>query len=456
MYFSQMDADLAALAALDDSLDGIVSHLDEALGVVEEVCSIGLTKDNFAQLKQYCPDLKDVEFELSSMPVLLGTESVGNEAAGGLSVLAISGILGIIGTAIAWIISKVFGGGSSGGSGGGGGASSGGGLGKGFGGGTAKEMAKLKIGLNTKDVTDLYKALADHKGTSESDRNKYLEQMRQAAWVATIYGDINSGAISASLAASNDILKLVTEMAKNAFDVNSSTKTLGATIPAQYGTVVSGISYIPSDRKSKLVIPKATTPEEIVKAMKAAEAFHRDNTGLDMKTGECGKSTAQIEIRETNLNKIQQDFGKVYKEIKNNENILKNKGNVAPASNTKELLVAATYSCNIVARFLRNCIITPISNTSMFTSELYKIIRGSISLAIEAVDALGTDDRKKFLDSAGFSEDDLKKMKESLKKNEVAGYEDAAVLLNKIYDHTNLDDSVKTKIDAKSSHKHIK
>lgn len=243
MVISEFEAALASVESIDEGLELHLTRLNEVCAIVDEISIYGVTKQSFDKLSEYHPGLNAHGLELSSHPIRMGADEIGNEAVGALSGIALAAIYTAIAAVLGFIISKIFGGSSSGGGGGGGGGIS----------ATTKELEKKGMVWSVASHVEMI------KNEKVSDKRKQQTEINAVGNAVQFYIAVTNNDVGPVIKEITDLLKTVQDAVTKGADekifidisnkdlisvfdtvvpfTGSASKHLKGLIPSLHGTV---------------------------------------------------------------------------------------------------------------------------------------------------------------------------------------------------------------------------
>lgn len=242
MAISEFEAALASVESIDEGLELHLNRLNEVCAIVDEISIYGVTKQSFDKLSEYHPGLNAHGLELSSHPIRMGADEIGNEAVGALSGIALAAIYAAIAAVLGFIISKIFGGSSSGGGGGGGGISA-----------TTKELEKKGMVWSVASHVEMI------KNEKVSDKRKQQTEINAVGNAVQFYIAVTNNDVGPVIKEITDLLKTIQDAVTKGADekifidisnkdlisvfdtvvpfTGSASKHLKGLIPSLHGTV---------------------------------------------------------------------------------------------------------------------------------------------------------------------------------------------------------------------------
>lgn len=418
---SQLDADLAALESIDLKLNKDAVELESAFSLIKEITTYGITAESHAKLLEFHPELSECEIQLSATPVLLGTEKLGNEAVGGLSAIALAGIMTAIAAALAWIIAKIFGGTS----------------GSGFGGGRAAILDDAKIPFAAKEMVAY---LDSTKGGSKKNTDIAIDQAKIKN-AATTLSLINDGSMTEVLKV---VAKLIAESAKLRDDGADGLAVLdfmNKSAAPELNKILALIGdYSTPKRKA---VPIATQTNAADWKAHLDEFIKRADLNFAPAMNPT-KYPATVDIDNRSIVAVGKEIDGLKKVVDTQSKV--NKKAEGAATDSVRVLISFT---NIMKQLINTLLIKQISNASMSVKSVYDGLTAIAKSSVSIVNSLSDINKGIVLKAAGVSEDDLLTLVARIDKGDVDAVEESTKLLNALSSKVTLTDDQKARLKLK-------
>lgn len=432
MNFTQHDAALASMNTMDLSIDQMIDKIDQALEVVNDITRYGVTLNNYNQLQSIYPELSEPEISLSSHPIRLGAEEIGNEAIAGLSGGAMAALLGALALVLGWVVSKVFGGGGSG-SGGGGGLSSKS--------GATSTLSDSRVPFDAKTIVSLYDGMAQ-QASSAKDKNNAARKAGTARVAGYMAERCVDGSLTADIKAMRSLVKDIVALSEGEAPDAEITKIIGTMLPNYLNPIVKKLPYLNDKQKQNAEIKSIQSIDSLGQTRKKEKvaltsAFAINYSSLSF------KASSDIKISPS-------QFGATEKAIKDFEKELESMSKKLKGdSSTKKLsphISAAYQGLGILLVWVRNDLVKRLADTDTALKAYVASIKSACAEVLNITLALSDGDKKKTLDAAGIDEAKVKEVLASLKKGDLSKCDEAVDLAEVLQKNLSLSDEDKRKL----------
>lgn len=398
MFANELDANIASFDTFDIDAYAGLDKLEEAIGIIDNITNYGITKQDFDSLQNLFPELRAPEFELGAMPVRLGTQEIGNEVIAGLGTAATIAILTAFAAILGWIISKLFGDGSSSGGGGGSAAAS------------ISDLKAMGYPFSAELMTAVYE-IQKAEATDGGAKQRITTKANTVKNVSIFIKDLNDGAIGNSFKLMAGITKELVKIVEMGADDKEVLKVLNGVFIKDFTSILSGNTAIASTAGTKLKMSAVTS----IQAFNgAAGKLEGNDYSANLGTSEPKSFPKSIVLKDAgfaNTNKAanaQKDaLDKAVKDLKGKQTEISKDGYRA-VSLALKVMLAYTKSTLLKQMVAGNKVIT----------EYRDMLVGFVVQALKVYEGLSPIEKNMVDKEAGLEDGDVQELLEKVKKSD--------------------------------------
>lgn len=384
MEYTELEAALASLNTVMGEICGDEEALLEAMGIAADFDTYGVTKESYDKLKALYPNLSDSGLQLSSMPIRIGAESIGNEAVSSMSGGAIAAILGAVAVVLGLIMSKIFGGGSSGGSGGGGISSK------------VKKLEDAKFAFNG----DLFGG----DGISISRKGKVLSDSDAKMMVnsgAHALETMSDGGLDVILKDISSLISSLALMTTKGTDDAAVASALSGDCRKINTELVKMIPICTTATAAAMDIPDGKTDIDSIADARAKAIGKSNDISVNVYSNKL-PSKGMIELSQSNIVRVEDSITKLIKEIKSTQSKVSGGTKVS-----KESSKAIISTLKILGLFLTKIISPYSANARVVLDRYLDAIGKAAKVALDLYKSQSDDVKADICKAVGASNEDV-------------------------------------------------